>query len=402
MGSRTVVLGISALAATTIALSAGGFLLIALNWPSAIEHPEWGFPGFQGAAALVIIGVGIPVVLRRPGNPIGWLMSVAAFLSAAQFVGHQYALHGLVVDPGSVPAPSLGTWVEEWIWIPILAMIAIYPFFLFPTGELISSKWRWPAAVAAPAVAVATLGLAFAPTTRVPGAVNPLAPDGSPQWLELPTVLAVAMVTAVLAVAAGSLVVRFRRASGIERQQLKWLAYAAVLIAAVLTVYVAGIASGGDVYGPMSTVLAATILFAPVAMAVAILRYGLYEIDILINRTLVYGSLTILLGAVYIGLVLGLQTLLSPVLGTETIAVAMSTLAVAALFGPARRRVQAAVDRRFYRSRYDAARTLSVFANRLRDEIDFAALTQALLATAERTVQPASASVWLRERERER
>jgi hypothetical protein len=398
MGEALVRVGIGAVAALTVVLCIGGYVLIGLNWPEAVEHPEWGFPGFQGAAALVLVGVGSPVVLRRPDNPIGWLISAGALLSAVQFVGHQYALRGLVVAPGSVPAPSLGTWIEEWIWIPILALIAVYPFLLFPTGRLISPRWRWPALLAAPGVAIAAVGLSFAPTMRVPGAVNPIAPDGPPQWVQLTAGLGVGIVTVALAIAAGSLVVRFRGASGVERQQLKWLAYAAVVIAAVLVAYTLSIAAGADIYGPMSTVVSVTILFAPVAMAVAILRYGLYEIDRLINRTLVYGFLSLLLGATYIGLVLGLQAILSPLLGTETIAVALSTLAVAALFGPARRRVQAAVDRRFYRARYDATRTLAAFAGRLRDEVDLAALTDSLVATAQRTVQPASASVWLRER----
>jgi len=188
--------------------------------------------------------------------------------------------------------------------------------------------------------------------------------------------------------------VRLRRARGIERQQLKWIAGAASLFAVAVVTAEPLFGGVAPVLGQL--VILATFCTIPIAAGIAILRHRLYDIDVIINRTLVYGSLTALLGGLYVALVLGLQVLLAPLTGTTTPAVALSTLAVAALFGPLRRRIQRVVDRRFYRSRYDAQRTLEAFATRLRDEVDLDSLTDALRAASQSTVRPASASVWLR------
>jgi hypothetical protein len=325
---------------------------------------------------------------RRPANPVGWLLLGWGLVMAfAAFTG-AYVERGLVRDPGSLPGPDWAAWAEAVVWHPAFALLA-FLLLLFPHGRLPSRRWR-PFAWFTVAVYL-TLSLSGALS---PGAVELYYPEATPP-VRLP-VAAVADAAFgallfgqlfVLGACLASLVLRLRRAPGAERQQVKWFVYTVVT---VTVLFVGSTLIIG--YGVLFPVFG----LIPVAVAVAVFRYRLYEIDRLINRTLVYGLLTALLAGVYAGLVFLLGTLLDPATGDSSLAVAASTLAVAALFQPARRRVQAAVDRRFDRRRYDAARTVERFSGRLRDHVDLDTLSAELLAVVDHTVQPARASLWLR------
>jgi hypothetical protein len=308
-----------------------------------------------------------------------------------------YAEYAFVTRPGSLPGAVLAAWFQWW-WLPVFALILVFTPLLFPTGRLLSARWRPVAVAAAAAIAAIILLHAPSPTFRLQNedctVRNPIGLAGVPHpergalGAVLFGVLAFCAVAAVV-----SVVLRFRRSRGVERQQLKWFTYAAVL-PILLNAVPGSLLPAGVV---KEVVFGLPIALIPVAAGIAILRYRLYDIDRLINRTLVYGSLTVLLGAVYSGAVLVLGQLFGEVGGNPpSWAVAGATLAVAALFQPARRHIQAAVDRRFNRRKYDAARTVEVFSGRLRDEIDLDTLSAELLAVIAQTMQPTRASLWLR------
>jgi hypothetical protein len=265
---------------------------------------------------------------------------------------------------------------------------------LYPTGRPPSPRWRpvvW-AAVVATMLAVVASGLTPGPTEYLPGVDNPLGLEQAGWVLDLIAQVAFVVIAAALFAAAGSLLVRWRRAQGVERQQLKWLAYAAAMLV-VVTLLTDFLPHG--LYVVMAT---ATTLLFPLATGIAVVRYRLYDIDRLINRTLVYGVLTALLGAIYAGMVLVLGQVFGGVGGKPpSWAVAGATLAVAALFQPARRRIQWAVDRRFNRRKYNAAKTVEVFSARLRDEVDLDTLSAEVLAVVDQTMQPTMASLWIRQ-----
>jgi hypothetical protein len=275
---------------------------------------------------------------------------------------------------------------------------------LTPTGSLPSPRWRWWARVmvAAPVVSlVATLLLPNSLDSDYQTLDNPLALGAFGGALLAALWVALAMTVLAVLVAAGSLVVRFRRAHGVERQQLRWVALAAavvapaavVLLAAAASTFLLAAAARTTLETLFNLALAVCVTILPLAIGAAILRYRLYDLDRIVSRTLAYGLLTVLLGGGYAGLVLGLGELLGR---DSSLVVAMATLAVAAAFRPARRRVQAAVDRRFNRRRYDAARTIEGFSARLRQHVDLDTLTTELLAVVEQTMQPTQASLWLR------
>jgi hypothetical protein len=265
---------------------------------------------------------------------------------------------------------------------------------VFPTGRLPSRRWR-PVAWAAGAVFVlAALSSPLLPGSPADGLrPNPIAIPALEGVLRLAYATANAVLFGVILAALVSLVVRFRRATGVERQQLKWFAYGTALL---LLLPVAGAVGArlGDTAGEL--LVAAIVSALPVAIGIAVLRYRLYDIDRLVNRTVVYGLLTMLLAGVYAGLVFALSQLLNPADQQSALAVAASTLVVAALFQPARRRIQGLVDRRFNRRRYDAARTVAAFSTRLRDQIELDTLSTELLAVVDQTVQPVQLSLWLR------
>jgi hypothetical protein len=329
--------------------------------------------------------VGLLIVSRRPGNVVGWIFALVALALAAGEVAGGYATR-------SLPGAAWVALLPDLLWLVATPLGVALLLLVFPTGRLPGRRWRpvvW-ATVAATAAAVVGTALTPGPVELFPQFQNPLGLAGAGPVLEVIVQVAFVVLTAGVFAAAGTLIVRWRRARGVERQQLKWLAYAAAML---VLAQVGALLLPRALFLVVTTV--ATLLF-PAATGIAVVRYRLYEVDRLINRTLVYGTVTALLGLVYAAGVFGLGGLLNPAGEQSALAVAASTLAVAALFQPARRRVQQGVDRRFNRRRYDAAKTIEAFSARLREEIDLDTLSAELLAVVNQTMEPTRASLWLR------
>ncbi|HJU02731.1 MAG TPA: hypothetical protein VJ966_16175 [Actinomycetes bacterium] len=341
-------------------------------------------------AFAAFVGVGALVVAHRPGNAIGWVFSAIGLLAVTGAMAEEYAGYAVRIHPGQLPGGVVAGWYSSWAWFPTVALVVIFTPLLFPDGRPPSPAWRPVAWLAVAGTAAAVVLAALQPTIELDDghvADNPIGVAGIPDPEDgiLNLLLGLLVVAAVV-----SLVVRFRRSRGDERLQLKWFTYAAALLPLILL---------GDLLpdAASSVLFAVGISLLPVAAGIAVLRYHLYEIDRLINRTLVYGLLTALLAGVYAGLVVLLGRLFGELGGRPpSWAVAGATLAVATLFQPARRRIQRAVDRRFNRRRYDAARTVEAFSIRLRDQVDLATLSAELLAVVDQTMQPTRASLWLR------
>ncbi|HEX3211034.1 MAG TPA: hypothetical protein VH016_00580 [Actinomycetota bacterium] len=347
------------------------------------------------AAVVGMATVGVVLASRRPRHPVGWLMLALGLSVTGDGLTDSYARYGLLVSPGAVPAVAhlraLGDTFA--LWPACIGFILL----LTPTGSLPSPRWRWWAGITAvaplawkTAIVFGTETMGFPPfySFRNPYFVPALA---SPA---VAVALPALMITLLSVVVGGaSLVVRFRRARGVERQQLRWVASAAVVAAVGIPVAVAGIAIESPAVVGVAVLGSAAVLF--LAIAAAILRYRLYDLDRIISRTLAYGLLTVMLGLGYAGVVLGLGRLLPE---GSSLVVAAATLAVAAVFQPARRRLQGAVDRRFNRRRHDAAQTIEVFSARLRQQVDLDTLTAELLAVVDQTMQPTKAALWLRPR----
>jgi hypothetical protein len=346
-------------------------------------------------AAVSAATVGAVLVSRRPAHPVGWLLLGIGLLVPVAAVAYGYVRYGLVARPGALPAASYLAGISNGI-IALLPACGGFVLLLTPTGSLPSPRWRWWARVAATAPVVFLVSSALDPQPlfpEYPAVGNPLAvPPALTGPLRDVGEAGGAVVVAALVVAAGSLAVRFRRARGVERQQLRWVAVGAALGAVAILVAVVSAALLGN-EGVVAAGLGVCVALLPLATGAAILRYRLYDLDRIISRTLAYGLLTVLLGGGYAGLVLGLGQLLGR---DSSLVVAGATLAVAALFQPARRRVQQAVDRRFNRHRYDAAQTIAAFSARLRQQVDLQVLTAELLAVVEQTMQPTQVSLWLR------
>ena len=346
-----------------------------------------------GFGAFMVVGA--LVVAHRPSNTIGWIFSAVALLPITGALAAEYATYALVTRPVSLPGAILAAWYASWPWYPTIALALVFAPLLFPTGRLLSPRWRPAAWLAGAATATFTVLAALQPDLN-PAADHVIANPIGVAAVENPEESAVGLALLVLmiltaVVGFASLVIRFRRSRGEERQQLKWFTYAGALLPLAVL--------GDFLPAPVGNfVFAVPIVFLAVAAGIAVLRYRLYDIDRLINRTLVYGLLTALLAGVYVLVVLVLGQLFGG-LGTEppSWAVAAATLAVAALFQPARRRIQAVVDRRFNRRRYNAAKTIETFSARLRDEVDLDTLSTELLAVVDQTMQPTTASLWLRQ-----
>jgi hypothetical protein len=344
-------------------------------------------------AILSAATVGAVLAGRRPRHPVGWLLLAVALSLAANGVVGGYAPYGLQVQPGVLPAAA---WVALYYPATALTPLALLSLVLLltPTGSLPSPRWRWWAwlTVGAPAVLLLVMPLApRPPEERYQGVDNPL--DLRPfDGALLAANRALLAVTALgVLVGAGSLVVRFRRARGTERQQLRWLVLAAALTGVGMLASVVLIAAGNQVL--VGWVSGVCVALLPLAIGAVVLRYRLFDLDRIISRTLAYGLLTLLLGGGYALVVLGLGQLLGR---DSPLVVAGATLAVAAVFQPARRRIQRQVDRRFNRRRHDAAQTIAAFSTRLRDHVDLATLTGELMTVVDQTMQPTRASLWLR------
>jgi hypothetical protein len=324
------------------------------------------------------------------------VLLLAGMLSAIQILVEEYAIFGVVGRATPLSGAVGAAWIESWIWLVGVTLITTITLLIFPTGALISPRWRAVAWLAGLDGTVGVVGLAFAggPLNNAPFIDNPY-----PALGDLGKTLFFASYAGLAFVAtasAASLLVRYRRVSGVERQQLKWLALEAGLIAITVAVTVVAQAYAPD-FKPTQVLFIVVIALVPFTIGIAVLRYRLYDIDVLINRALVYGATTAGIAAAFFGGIVLLQALLRPITSGSELAVAASTLSSLALFQPLRRRIQDAVDRRFYRSRYDAGRILDDFSVRLRDQVAIDAVRADLLDAVRDTVQPAHASVWLRE-----
>ena len=350
------------------------------------DAAQWTF----GIGFVVYAAVGGLIADRYPRNAVGWLFCVVGVVFAAGDLVSDYADRG---NPGATPLAVLNNATG-----PGSLVILMLAVMLFPTGRFLSAGWRRAGVFVIAANVALGLVLALEPgrLTADLGIENPLGLDAAAGLLHALADAGGLVIAATVLIAIAAVVARFRAARGIERQQLKWLALLAVLAVAVLALLlvVAQFANLDTGSGQVAAgVMLGLLSMAPVlAAAVAILRYRLYDVDVVINRALVYGALTALLGATYLGLVL----LIGLAVGKSGFAVAASTLAVAALFRPARARVQAAVDRRFYRRRYDAAQALAGFGARLRDQVELDALSRELRGVVDECLQPAHVSLWLR------
>ena len=338
--------------------------------------------------------VGAAVAARQPRNAVGWIFLAVGFLVSVSLSSGEFANYSFSVRAEPLPAASLAAWLYMWAWFPAIGLIAFLPL-LFPDGRVPGRRWR-PVQWALVVVLVEMTVTAW----FLPGSMNE---EAKPPWPDNPLgvgalkpaydvggkIAGISFVLLLLASMA-STIVRFRRSRGDERQQLKWMLFAvAVLVLGVVIQGIVGIGVGDLGF-------AAGVALLPAAAAVAMLRYRLYDVDRVISKTLVYGALTVVLGAAYVGLVLAGQALFSSFAGGSNLAIAVSTLVVAALFLPVRSRVQAFVDRRFYRRRYDAQRTLEAFGARLREQVDLEGLCADLERVVIQTMQPARVSTWLR------
>jgi hypothetical protein len=339
--------------------------------------------------------MGAVIASRRPENPIGWLACGIGLLNVVSAAAYEYAAHALLVDPGSLPGGGLASWLSTWTWAPGLALVA-FLMLLFPTGSPPTRRWRWVGWVAAVNILVLTGSAMSLWPQRGPALLIDTLPSVP---LEIVVEITWTVLLVLLLFSLASLIVRFRRARGEERQQLKWLAYVAAVVSVLLfneLFLLEWLGAGDTTFGIVSEhLLNLSAAAFPVAAAIAITKYRLYDIDLVINRTLVYGGLTALLAGTYFGIVVALQNII-PGADDSDLTIAGSTLAVAALFRPLRARVQAFIDRRFYRRKFDAQRTLASFSARLREDVDLDHLSADLLGVVRDTMQPAHASVWLR------
>ena len=358
------------------------------------------------ALSLVYVTVGALVASRRPENPIGWIFCGTGLIANSfQGFAQNYADYALGVGYSSLRGGEYMAWLSDWIGPPNATLATVLLLLLFPGGRLPSRRWWivvWMA-VSGSAMLAVWVALEDGPLGTHPSVVNPVGIGGAVGDL-VKTLGRVGLFLALASVflAAVSLFIRLIRARGEERQQLKWFAFAAAMMIGGFST--AFLPSSSYLLNEIGWFLGFLGFFLfPVAVGIAILRYRLYDIDVIINRTLVYGALTVSLALVYFGSVVGLQRLLSPVVGEgNQLAVVASTLLIAALFQPLRRRMQSFIDRRFYRQKYDAAKTLEAYAAKLRDASDLDRLEDDLVTVARETVHPAHVSLWLRESEERR
>jgi hypothetical protein len=386
--------------ALSLVLTALGLVFLALN------RSHSGTPVFEFAFRSTVIvascsTVGVLIASRRPAHPIGWIFSALGLLSGVHLFCGEYAIYALVVEGGSLAGGRVSAWITCWLWVPINALLA-FVALLFPDGKLPSPRWRpigWLNGVMAVAGSIAAAFLP-GPSLWIVAIDNPFGIEGLKDIKNLVDGSLEALSYGVLGIAGVvSLYVRFRGVGRVEREQIKWLAYAgAVLLTGSILLY-AGPDSLSETWFRQIGFALWMIGFVgvPLAIGIAIFKYRLYEIDTVINRTLVYGLLTVVLVLVYFGGVTATQTLLRYLTGQQsTLAIVASTLLIAALFNPLRQRIQAFIDRRFYRRKYDAAKTLEAFSMKLRDETDLEALRDDLVGVVRETMQPAHVSLWLR------
>ena len=345
--------------------------------------------------------VGAIVASRRPENPVGWLLGLYGLAQSIDHFSAQYAIYALLARPDSPPAGEAFAWASSFL-LPIIIGFSVFLILLFPTGRLPSRRWRWVTWLTVAFVLVGAISGAFSsgPEDGLGPIRNPLGMEGFSNVSN--SILFNMLPLFLLVAAASSVFMRLRRAKGVERQQIKWFAYAAAatvmgLVLAYVIPDVIDVPLWFERIG--YAILLSLIPAMPISIGIAILKYRLYDIDIIINRTLVYGSLTVTLALVYFGVVTATQALFRTLTGQQELpqlVVVASTLLIAALFNPLRRRIQSFIDRSFYRRKYDAAKTLEGFSKKLRDETDLDALRGDLEGVVRETMQPAHVSLWLR------
>jgi len=368
--------------------------------------------GDAAAFAVFLVLLSFPMTggvlaAQRPRNPIGWVFILIGLSFFGTVALEEYAVRALIVAPGSLPAGLAAGWLATWTWVIWIGCLPLV-LLLFPDGRLPGRRWRGVvvATLVMPLVQIAAEAFAPGPLAadRLRDVQNPVTLEAAAALAGVRELLPLAYLLLVLA-AVAALLVRWRRARALERLQLRTFVYAGTLVGALaLASAVVGLVdawTGVDLTVASDVFwigLLASVAALPIGAAISILRYRLYDIDVLINRTLVYGALSATLAATYSGGVILLQAFLRPITSGSELAVAVSTLSVVALFQPLRSRIQAAVDHRFYRSRYDAQRTLDAFSARLRDQVELDAVRADLVGVVHQTIRPSHASVWLRER----
>jgi hypothetical protein len=341
------------------------------------------------------------IASRHLTNLVGWLLCLFGLVISISHFSAEYAIYALLAQPDSLPAGEALVWIASWI-LPIIIGLSVFYILLFPTGRLPSKRWRWLAWLTVAFIIVGVIFSAFSSGALmgILGSIrNPLGIEG---FTNIYRAVLYTISPVLLGAAALAVYVRLRRAIGVERQQIKWFVYAAAasVIGTNLAYLIPGVIDTPLWFERVGFALnIATIPAIPVAIGIAILHYRLYEIDILINRTLVYGSLTAMLLSVYFGGVAATEGIFRTLTGHEQqpqLAIVVSTLVIAALFNPLRRRIQGFIDRRFYRRKYDAAKTLETFSAKLRDETNLDALRDEVVRVVQETMQPAHVSLWLR------
>jgi len=394
MSGRTASRVAWASCAMIVFLGACVMVLQVLNDRAAVQDV------IAAGGAITSAVVGAVVASRRPRNPVGWFfLGSSMSLTLAEFTS-EYALYGLRTEPGSLPFAQVMAWPQTWLWVPGVSLSLIFLPLYFPNGRLLSRRWRWVVRLAAAFCVYSTVVSAFLSNIAdsEAGIANPLLVAARGPVVQLLNDFELVFMIVVILAAAASLVVRFWRSRGEERQQMKWLTYVAALmpVLIVLTTRFPEVLAVEYVAG---------VVFAsvPVVVGIAVLKYRLYDVDLIINRTLVYGALTVTLVLVYLAGVATTQVVFRFVTGQEQqsqLAIVGSTLVIAALFNPLRRRIQAFIDRRFYRKKYDAKETLETFAAKLRDETDLDRLGDELVSVVGGAMQPEHVSLWLRPSEK--
>ena len=381
------------------ALAALDFILLALCWATPVPD-VWGFRGDAAIWGLAFGLVGQLLARRRPRNPIGWLFLLAGLVSAIGRLGIEYSTYVLLTRPGLLPGGSFAAWMASWLWFVMIG-VQFYVFQIFPTGQLLSAAWRPVAWFVAGAIALGTVGFMFRPGPLGFAAYldNPLA--GSVRVIDLlnrATGVTVPLSVILVGVSVG---LRLRRARGVERQQLKWFAYATGLMCVIGLINQVGFSAGlpGSGFKPFQLLTFVVWLAIPFAVGVAILRHRLLDIDLVINRTLVYAALTAALAGLYFGSVVVLQGLAVALTGQQRseLVTVLSTLAIAALFNPLRGRIQGLIDQRFFRRKYDADKALARFGRAVRDQAsgDLEQINADLMQVVDETLEPASISLWV-------
>ncbi len=385
----------------TLVTALGAVLLIIATRDTTVPTP-WAFRGASELFGITCGTVGAIVALRRPGNRIGWLFGIIGLGFATQAVVNGYVVTSTFLVAGGLPATTFLAWTLTWSWVPPLGIALIFLPLLFPSGQLLSPRWRAVSAIGVMAVIGFSVAAAFipGPIQQVPFIDNPYARHGMDRATYSSVVFGPASLLLVtsIALSIGSLVVRFRRAGTEMRQQIKWFALAALLAGTAFVSYVAvSFVEVASASKPLEILAVLALMGLPTAAGMAILRYRLYDIDRIVSRTVSYVVLSLILFGMFAVVTIALQALISPITGGDSLAVAASTLLVAGLVAPIRSRVQRTVDRRFDRARYDADRTAVAFGERLRDQVDMTALAEDLTSTVRASVAPTAMGLWMRE-----